>query len=122
MRKSLVRLLVASTVIAFAAPAFGQGNPPAKPSLDCKTGPISKTYGGTRWLVYSCNDDHSVVAMSQQGNPAGPFYFMFYWENGRYRLIGEGAGDKRASDLALADLKLLSERDIEGLRKETGAR
>jgi hypothetical protein len=116
-----VQLLIASTVIVFAASAFGQGNPPTQPSLDCKTGPVSKTYGGTQWLVYSCNDDHSVVATSEQGNPAGPFYFMFYWENGRYRLIGEGTGDKRASDLALADLKLFSEIDIQELRKETGA-
>jgi hypothetical protein len=113
-------LLIASAVMTLAAPAFGQDAPVTRPTLDCKTGPVSKTYGGSRWWVYSCNDAHSVVAVSQQGNPAGPFYFMFYWENGRYRLIGEGAGDKRASDLALADLKLLSESDIQALRKETG--
>src|ERR1700722_9045111 len=49
----------------------------ASPTLNCKIGPIENIYGGTKWLVYGCDDKASVVVVTAPGNPAMPFYFFF---------------------------------------------
>ena len=46
-------------------------------SFECNIGPVTKTYGQAQWLVYSCNDDKTLVIVSAPGNPATPFYFTF---------------------------------------------
>jgi hypothetical protein len=87
--------------------------------LKCDVGPISKTYGKTSWLVYSCNDGHSIVAVSSPGNPAAPFYFVLHPGEQGYQIEGEGTGDKAESDAALADLKALSVEQIDAVIAET---
>ena len=44
-----------------------------KDTFNCTIGPITKTYGQTQWLAYSCNDDKTVVIVSAPGSPAMPF-------------------------------------------------
>ena len=93
--------------------------PSQKPPLDCQTGPITKTYGGTSWLVHSCDDGRTVVFLSAPGSPAFPFYFVLYpTEKGR-RIEGEGTGDKKATDAAVEELQRLSEADVAALIAQT---
>ena len=61
-------------------------------SFECNIGPVTKTYGQAQWLVYSCNDDKTLVIVSAPGNPATPFYFTFLPTDAGHRLFGEGTG------------------------------
>jgi hypothetical protein len=93
--------------------------PSQKPPLDCHMGPITKTYGGTSWLVYSCDDNGSVVFLSAPGSPAFPFYFVMYaTEKGR-RIEGEGTGDKKVTDVVVEELQRLSKADVAALIAQT---
>ena len=83
---------------------------------------MTKTYGGTKWLVYSCDDNRTVVIVAAPGSPAMPFYFMFYPTKDGYHLYGEGTGNKDATDAAEHDLSALSEPDITALIAETKRR
>lgn len=83
--------------------------------LECKAGPLSKSFGGNDWLVYACNDDKSVVVVSASGNPAMPFYFSISLIDGRYVVHGEGKGDKSASSAANRELIKLTKEQIEKL-------
>lgn len=105
--------LAAALLLANAGAAFAQ---PA--NLNCKIGPVEKTYGGTRWNVYGCDDKKSVVIVTAPGNPAMPFYFFFVPNAGGYQLHGEGTGDKKATDAAYKDLAALTEADIAALVDE----
>lgn len=92
---------------------------PQKPTLQCETGPLRKIYGGNPWLVYSCSDRKTLVVVSDAGNPASPFYFVFHPEGSGYSLAGEGNGSKTTSGSALEDLKKLGTRDIAALLDQT---
>lgn len=100
---------------------FGQTPQPA-PTLKCEIGPVNRTYGGTNWLVYSCDDNQSVVLLSAPGNPASPFYFILSPKQGRYTLEGEGTGNKRATEATAQALRLLSASDIAALIAQTKRR
>ena len=91
------------------------------PSLKCETGPVTRDFGGTQWLVYSCEDRRSLVFVSQAGNPASPFYFILYPKDGRYELYGEGKGDKSASDAAGDQISRVSQQEVAALIDETKA-
>ncbi len=93
-----------------------------QPQLQCNIGPLTKAYGGTNWLVYSCNDHHSVVFVTAPGNPAMPFYFMLLKQEVGYQLSGEGTGNKDVTNVAFADLKKLSQGEIEAIIEQTKAR
>jgi len=88
-------------------------------SFECNIGPVTKTYGQAQWLVYSCNDDKTLVIVSAPGNPATPFYFTFLPTDAGHRLFGEGTGKKEATAAAFEQLKSLSEDDIANVIKET---
>jgi len=118
-----VRLIQAWPVLfALAiAPAFAldKASEAPPPNLDCKQGPLHRTYGGTQWLVYACNDARSAVVVSDTGNPAMPFYFMFYVDpSGDMKLHGEGEGKKTATQAAFDDLKKLTQADVAALVEE----
>src|SRR5688500_168789 len=83
--------------------------------LKCETGPLRKEYGQTHWLVYACDDKHSLVLVSAEGNPASPFYFMFVWKDGAYVLHGEGTGKKDATQAAYDELSQLSKESVEAI-------
>jgi len=87
--------------------------------LKCDIGPITKTYGAAKWLVYSCDDNRSLVIVSTPGNPAAPFIFMLHPAANGYQLHGEGTGSKDASAAALKELNALTEHDIVALVLET---
>ena len=102
-------------LILMEAPAMGAETKPPQETLDCASGPAARTFGGTPWLVYACSDNHSVAVMSAPGSKAAPFYFMFSWQNGSYRLVGEGTGNKAATDAAYTALHALPIAGIQGL-------
>jgi hypothetical protein len=106
---------VAFGAVLTATPTLSADKIPPSAPMDCGNGPAPRTFGGTPWLVYACSDSHSVVLMSAPGSKAMPFYFMFSWENGSYRLIGEGTGNKAATDAAYVALKTLNMAEIMGL-------
>ncbi len=103
------------TAVTTSLPATGEELQPLK----CDIGPVTKTYGKTQWLVYSCSDERTVVIVSAPGNPAMPFYFAFYPKGNAYQLSGEGTGRKDATSAAFDELKALSEQDIAALIEET---
>jgi len=109
-------LFALATAPAFALDKASEAPPP---NLDCKQGPLHRTYGGTQWLVYACNDARSAVVVSDTGNPAMPFYFMFYVDpSGDMKLHGEGEGKKTATQAAFDDLKKLTQADVAALVEE----
>jgi hypothetical protein len=89
--------------------------------LNCVIGPLKRTYGNTPWLVYSCDDNKTVVIVTDTGSPAMPFYFTFYMKDGRYHLGGEGTGNKALTDTAFSELSRFTNADIEKLIRETKA-
>jgi len=94
--------------------------PVSKPaSLKCDIGPVNKIYGKTQWLVYSCDDDRTIVIVSAPENPATPFVFTFYTGEKGYQLRGQGTGRKEATSAAFNELKALSEQDITALIGQT---
>ncbi len=109
------------TAVITSLPAISEEVISKPQPLKCDTGPVSKTYGKTQWLVYSRNDDRTVVIVSAPGNPATPFYFVFYPRENGYWLSGEGTGRKDATGAAFDELNALSEPDIAALIEQTKA-
>lgn len=98
----------------------GAAQGPSEPRITCERGPVAtRTYGGTAWDIYGCNDDRSVAIVTARGNPGLPFYFLFAERNGQYRLSGEGTGSPEFTRRAYADLMRLTQQDIQALVKET---
>lgn len=113
---------IAATIMLFAATAgccLAQVSGSTPPKLQCDIGPVSKTFGNSQWRVYSCSDGRSVVVVSAPGSLAAPFYFMFQATAGGHHLIGEGTGNKAATDEAYGELKGLSEQGIQDLIQQT---
>ena len=106
--------------LAFARSAVA-GEEPSEESAVCDVGPVLKVYGGNEWNVYSCTAPDQLVVVSAPGNPAMPFYFVFYMKDGERRLSGEGNGSKEASGAAYEELKIIadSEEEIAALIAET---
>ena len=113
-RKSLTLVFV-TAIALYSASALATEPPP----LSCEMGPLTKSFGRTNWLVYACDDGHSLVVVSGEGNPAIPFYFIFAWKDGAYQLYGEGTGDKKVTQAAFDELSKLDKAGIEDLREET---
>ena len=77
----LVHLVLPALLLA-AAETMAQG--PSEPRITCARGPFAtKTYGGTAWDIYGCNDNRSVAVVTARGNPALPFYFLFAERSGQ---------------------------------------
>ncbi len=91
----------------------------AKAPESCATGPIVKTYGGSKWLVASCSDGKSLVFVAQQGSAAAPFEFDLTYTGDGYDLIGKGTGDRKATDAAYAELQKLTGPSVRALVQET---
>ena len=113
MHFSLPSALIASILAAVTCSAQAQGKD--APALECNVGPLTRTFGGTPWLVYSCADSASIVVVTKEGNPAMPFYFFISKREGRYVVVGEGTGAKSITDLAYNELVKLRAGDIASL-------
>ena len=117
-------MTVGATFVLLALLAATAAPPPApqQPApMACETGPVSRAFGGTQWLVYSCADQASMVVVSAQGNPASPFVFILSPANGQYRVRGEGNGDRKASQAAGDALSKLTAAELADLLAATKA-
>ena len=111
-----VFLMLPMLLVSLGAAAQG----PSERRITCDRGPLgSRTFGGTVWDIYGCNDQRSVAIVTAQGNPGLPFYFLFAESEGSYRLSGEGTGLPEFSRKAYEDLARLSQQDIQALVKQT---
>ena len=109
-RHTISAIFLAACFATLSNSALAEGN-----NLDCKVGPVEKTYGSSQWLVYSCNDLKSLVFVSKPKSAAFPFYF-FLTPNG---LHGEGTGDKKATDAAFDDIKQIDDAQQSALIQQT---
>lgn len=113
-------MIVLALLAALLGPQAADAPPRQQPPhLNCERGPARHTYGGTPWLIYGCDDDFSLVFVTDQGSAAFPFMFMLYVKDGKYALYGEGTGEKAVTDRAYADLTRLDQQGIEALLNET---
>ena len=110
------RLTFALLALFAAAPAFAAD---VKAPESCATGPIVKTYGGSKWLVASCSDGKSLVFVAQEGSAAAPFEFDLTYTGDGYDLTGKGTGDRKATDAAYAEMQKLTGPSIRALVQET---
>ena len=107
-RQALVAILVSFAAVADESP-----------QLKCDVGPVTRVYGGSNWLVYSFDDNQSLVFVSAPDSKAAPFIFMLHPSAKGYQLHGEGTGNKQVTDAALKELKALTEREVVALVAET---
>lgn len=93
----------------------------AKALNKCDIGPTIKTYGQSKWLVFSCDDDKTLLVLAAPDNPVKPFMFVLEPDSsGGYGVFfDESAGKNDATASALTQLKALSQQDIANLIKET---
>jgi hypothetical protein len=110
-------LLAVSLPTSFSV--AGDELPSTEKTSRCDIGPVTRSFGQTEWLVYSCTDGPTLVIVSAQGNPATPCYFALYPKDSGYLVVGEGNGQQAASDAAYADIKALSPAEIESLANLT---
>jgi hypothetical protein len=124
MRKVSIALLSLFILYGFSAAAEEPDDAKpddAKALNKCDVGPVIKTYGQGKWLVFSCDDDMTLLVLAAPDNPIKPFMFVLEPDsNGGYGVFfDESTGKNDASAAALAQLKALSPQDIASLIKET---
>ena len=91
----------------------------AQAPLQCTEGPVIKFIGDGNWAAYSCSDKQTLVLYTMSDNPAAEFYFMFYIKDGKYKLYGEGVGDKNKTDKVHAILSRYNDKQIKDLIVQT---
>jgi hypothetical protein len=106
-------------LVTWSCVAYAEASASYKVPLTCNRGPITKSFGGSNWLTFSCEDGKTLVVVSAPGSPATPFYFTVFPQDGVYRVTGEGTGPKSATDPAYAELSKLSAADIQSVIKDT---
>lgn len=109
------RILMVLSLLLASSLAFGGD----VPTLQCDVGPLNKVYGKSQWLVYSCNDNLSLVFVAAPGSAATPYVFSWLVGARGTHLHGEGSGDRAATDAAFREIRALSYRDIEDLVAQT---
>jgi hypothetical protein len=110
------RLVGAFFCLMLSLPAHAGDGPP---NLNCRTGPVTRSYGGTKWLVYSCDDSASLAMVAAPKSPAAPFTFTFVHGPTGYDLYGKGAGNRQMTDAAYKDLTVLKGSDVRALLAAT---
>ena len=117
----LFALVATATAPAAAQEEGAPSAEPQKTSLSCDIGPVERTFGGTNWTVYACDDGSTVTISAAGNNPAKPFYFILRLVGGHYDVTGQGTGDKAASDAAGKEIKALSDDGIREVLKTAQA-
>lgn len=91
-------MLVSSLIALLALTQAGE------PAMNCNIGPGQHALGGQTWLALACSDQSSVLLLAVEPNPAAPFYFLFTPGEDGYRLVGEGNGQRDATQAAYNEL------------------
>lgn len=114
MKIGLLAALSSVVLSCASATGFASGGS----ALACDVGPALKRYGGSEWLVYSCDDSKSVVVVAASGNPAAPFFFVLSPDSAGIDLYGEGKGAKEATKPAFDELEKVTASDLPMLVSE----
>lgn len=101
--------------LALAAPALAD----EPVHLDCSTGPVMKTYGGTSWKVFSCTDGQSLAFVADKTSKAAPFTFTLIRLPDGYDLTGRGDGDRKLAGAAYDELRQIKSSTVKQLIEET---
>ncbi len=119
--KHIVSMVLVSLFFLHGFPAAAEEPADAKALNKCDVGPVIKTYGQGKWLVFSCDDDTTLLVLAAPDNPIKPFMFVLEPDSdGGYGVFfDDSLGKNDASAAALAQLKALSPQDIASLIKET---
>lgn len=112
----MIGKLTALFFLALSSPVLALD--PGAPE-SCATGPVTKTYGGTKWLVASCSDGKSLVFVAQNGSPAAPFEFDLTYTGDGYDMTGHGKGNRKYTDAAYGELSKLTGEAVRALVEET---
>ena len=115
------RWVVAGLLAVESAVAIAQQPPPSSPSLKCDIGPISRTFGGAEWIVYSCDDHASMVVLPKGANPPLQFHFFLSPDAGAYKIVSQGDGDRKVIDPAKDELSKFTSADFAALLAATKA-
>ena len=89
------------------------------PTLVCDVGPVTKAFGSTDWLAYSCRDRSSLVFIAAPGSAAEPYYFFLHRWNGKYLAQGEGDGNRKSVVAANAQIRALTTAQVTAIVGET---
>src|SRR5260370_25735545 len=116
--RRLASIAALLSALAVSTDAIAQG--PSQPKLVCERGPVAtKSFGGTSWQIYGCNDNRSVAIVTAPGSPAIPFYFLVAWVNAVYTVSGEGTGRRDLTAKTYNDIAKLTRPQIDAIVKET---
>jgi hypothetical protein len=112
----LMRLCILLVAVAICLPlAAGAQTEP----MDCRVGPVIKTFGGSKWVVNSCSDGRTVILMAMKDSPAFPCFIKIAPSAEGYDINGRGKGDRQATNAAMDELGTLSVADIHAMIAET---
>lgn len=115
-------LVAIANCLVMLASVCAYGNDSAAPAtMTCGAGPVERSYGNTKWLVFGCDDGRSVVIVSAPGSPANPFVFRFLARGNSYVLQSQGTGDRAFTTPAYGELRQMTGEDIAELVKLTRA-
>jgi hypothetical protein len=125
----LVTAAAAASVLALsllatepnAQAAAGGTAPTLHSQTNCGIGPVEKSYAGTPWLVYGCNDGHSIEMAGASGSRVEGFFITFQWNNGAYRpeMSNRGGSDRLTEAYpAFRAVSAFSVSDIDALYAE----
>ena len=87
--------------------------------LSCKQGPITRSFAGSEWHVYACDDQRSVVVTIAKSTPRLPFFYFHVTPlaNG-VEVVGEGNGEKTLTEPVYKELSKLRPGDVASLVAE----
>lgn len=111
--------MILETIIAATLATTTSQSESAPTPLKCDVGPVSRTFGGSEWMVYSCDDGASMVAVTAAGNPASPFIFILMSGDDGYKIMGEGNGDQMASSAAGDEISRMTADELAALLAAT---
>lgn len=111
--------MILKTIIAATLATASSQSESAPTPLKCDVGPVSRTFGGSEWTVYSCDDGASMVVVTSAGNPASPFIFILKSEDDGYTIMGEGNGNQIASSAAGDEISRMSADELSALLEAT---
>ncbi|MBY0318143.1 MAG: hypothetical protein K2X72_05415 [Reyranella sp.] len=109
-----VHILLVVILVCLPLPAGAQTEP-----MDCRVGPVIKTFGGSKWVVNSCADGRTVILMATNDSPAFPCFIKIDPSTEGYHIDGRGKGDRQATNAAMDELGALSVADIQAIIAET---
>lgn len=112
-----LHILLVAILACLAPPAGAQTEP-----MDCRVGPLIKTFGGSKWVVNSCSDGRTVILMATNDSPAFPCFIKIEPSTKGYSIDGRGKGDRQATNAAMDELGALSVADIQAMIDETKQR